>query len=145
MLEQAGTQAFSQVFQGVKVVRSVGEAGEAPCIEPTAELIRFFYWPKWLIWWHVSAQVRVQTRLILNDHVLWEATTTGNEGREPSGWARKLLWNNRLDEMVGGAVADATASALERTATQMVNDATLRAQLLEAQSSSNPIDLVGQN
>ena len=145
MLEQASTQAFSQVFQDVKIVRSVGEAGETPRIEPTAELIRFFYWPKWLLWYHLSAQVKVHTRLILNDRVLWEATTTGNEGREPSGWARKLLWNNRLDEMVGGAVADAMASALERTAAQMADDAALRAQLLKAQSSSNPIDLVGQN
>ena len=46
MLEQASTQAFSQVFQDVKVVRSVDRTSETPRIEPTAELIRFFYWPK---------------------------------------------------------------------------------------------------
>ncbi len=120
MLEEASTQAFSQIFQDVKTVRLAGEASKTLRIEPTAELIRFFYWPKWLLWWHLSAQVKVHTRVILNDRVLWEATTTGNEGREPRGWGRKLLWNNRLDEMVGGAVADAMASALERTATQMV-------------------------
>ena len=141
MLEQASTQEFSQVFQNVKVVRSVGEAGEVPRIEPTAELIRFFYWPKWLLWYHLSAQVRVHTRFILNDRVLWEATTIGFEGREPRGWARKLLWNNRLDEMVGGTVADAMASALETTATRMANDAALRAQLREARSPSNAAGL----
>jgi hypothetical protein len=139
MLEQGSTQAFSQVFQGVNVVRLASEAGETPLIEPTVELIRFFYWPEWLLWWHATARVKVHTRVILNDHVLWEATTTGTEGRKPNGWVRKLLWNNRLDEMVGGAVADAMAIALESTARRMANDATFRAQLLETKPSSNSI------
>lgn len=145
MLEQASTQAFSQVFQDVKIVRSVGEASEMPRIEPTAELVRFFYWPKWLLWYHLSAQVKVHTRVIRNNRVLWEATTIGSEGREPRGWARKLLWNNRLDEMVGGAVADAMASALERTVVRMADDAALRAQLREAKLSSNAIGLAERN
>ena len=84
--------------------------------------------------------MKVHTRVTLNDRVLWEVSTIGTEGREPDGWVRKLLWNNRLDEMVGGSVADAKARALESTARRMVNDATLRAQLGEAKLPSNSID-----
>ncbi len=140
MLERASTQAFSQIFQNVRVVRSVGEAGEMLLIEPKADLVRFFYWPKWLLWWHATAHVKVHTTVIFNDRVLWETTMTGSEGREPKGWVRKLLWNNRLDEMVGGAVADAMASALESTIRRMANDAALRAQLSDAKSPSNSTD-----
>jgi hypothetical protein len=137
MLERASTQTVAQVFQDVKVVRSADGASDMPLIEPTADLIRFFYWPKWLLWWHLTAKVKVHTRVILNDRVLWEATTTATAGREPDGWSRKLLWNDRLDVMVGGAVADAMAKALESTATRMANDATLRAKLQPKPASNS--------
>ena len=123
-LETASLQVFSQLFEGLSIVRDPAEAkaNYRVVLEPSVEGFSYYHSLRWL-WWITHSRAKVKVTVFSGQTKVWELEIkSGWKGAEPKTWFKRFVWESDFKQRVGESASKALTSCLEEIATRMAQD-----------------------